>query len=167
MIRKCDKSNSSAIYAIINDAARSYRGIIPADCWHHPYMPMEELRQQIEDGVEFWGREADGALAGVMGLQDKHDVHLIRHAYVASWAQRQGIGTALLRHLETFSDKPLLVGTWANASWAIAFYQKNGYQLVAPAEKDRLLGKYWRIPRRQIETSVVLADTRWRRQPRD
>ncbi len=135
-----------------------------ADCWHHPYMSREELNQEIEDGVVFWGHEADRVLTGVMGIQDKGDVHLIRHAYVVTRARRQGIGTRLLRHLESLSDKPLLVGTWADAGWAITFYEKNAYRLVTTAEKDRLLGKYWRIPKRQIETSVVLADRRWRHQ---
>ncbi len=166
MIRKCDKSDARAIYDIINDAAQVYRGIIPADCWHDPYMSMEELSEEIEDGVVFWGIEADGDLTGVMGTQDKGDVHLIRHAYVTTRARRQGIGTRLLQHLESLTDIPLLVGTWAAAHWAIAFYEKNGYRLVTTSEKDRLLGKYWRIPRRQIETSVVLADPRWgHRQP--
>jgi GNAT superfamily N-acetyltransferase len=166
MIRKCDRSDATAIYDIINDAARAYCGIIPTDCWHDPYMSREALNLEIEDGVVFWGLEADGALTGVMGIQDKGDVHLIRHAYVATHARRQGIGTRLLQHLESLTDKPLLVGTWSAARWAIAFYEKNGYQLVATSEKDRLLGEYWCIPKRQIETSVVLADKRWRHQQR-
>lgn len=168
MIRQCESSDSAAIFAIINDAALSYRNIIPADCWHDPYMSRGQLNQEIKDGVVFWGLDAEGELAGVMGIQDRGNVHLIRHAYVATRSRRQGIGTRLLRHLESLSDKPLLVGTWADASWAIAFYQKNGYRLVTATEKDKLLGKYWRIPTRQIETSVVLADARWRRrQPGD
>lgn len=168
MIRKCGKSDWSAIYHIINDAAAAYRGIIPADCWHDPYMSRDELRQELKDGVVFWGLEAHGALTGVMGLQERSDVDLIRHAYVATRAQRQGIGTQLLQHLESLVDKPLLVGTWADARWAIAFYENNGYRLVPTSEKNWLLGKYWCIPKRQIETSVVLADRRWRRcRPQD
>lgn len=161
-IRQCAPSDSAAVFAVINDAAASYRDIIPADCWRDPYMSMEELTLELDDGVVFWGLETDGRLVGVMGIQDRGDVQLIRHAYVATRARRQGIGTRLLRHLESLSDKPLLVGTWADASWAIAFYQKNGYRLVKTTDKDRLLDNYWRIPRRQIETSVVLADARWR-----
>ncbi len=156
-IRKCGESDATAVCGIINDAAQAYRGIIPADCWHDPYMSGEELSQEIADGVIFWGLEAAGAISGVMGIQNKTGVHLIRHAYVATRARRQGIGTRLLQHLEALTDKPLLVGTWADAHWAIAFYEKNGYRLVRTSEKDRLLGKYWHIPKRQIETSVVLA----------
>ena len=161
MIRKCKLSDLEMIYEIINDAAQAYKGVIPADCWNEPYMPREELERQIEEGVVFWGFETDGELVGVMGLQDRGDVDLIRHAYVKTRARQQGIGTRLLQHLESTTNKPILVGTWADASWAIGFYEKNGYQLLPEAEKTRLLRKYWSISQRQVETSVVLADKKW------
>ncbi len=161
MIRTCKPSDFETIYAIINDAAQAYKGIIPADRWHEPYMARDELTREMEEGVVFGGLERDGALVGVMGIQDRGDVVLIRHAYVATHARRQGIGTRLLQHLESTVERPVLVGTWAAARWAIAFYQKNGYQLVSEVEKDRLLQRYWRIPERQVATSVVLANKRW------
>jgi GNAT superfamily N-acetyltransferase len=145
------------MFSIINDAASAYRGIIPADRWHDPYMPMEELTAQIGDGIVFSGYDEGGKLAGVMGIQDKGDVVLIRHAYVRTSERRKGIGEKLLRHLEAATRKPVLIGTWAAAAWAIRFYEKNGYRVVSRAETDRLLRKYWSIPERQIETSVVLA----------
>ena len=157
MIRKCTESDLMRIFEIINDAAQAYKGIIPEDRWHEPYMPLEELGREIEDGVIFWGLEQDGVLLGVMGIQDKGNVTLIRHAYVQTQAQAQGIGTRLLQHLEGITDKPILIGTWADASWAISFYEKNGYHLVSDQEKDRLLRTYWSIPERQVATSVVLA----------
>ncbi len=161
MIRTCKPSDFETIYAIINDAAQAYKGIIPADRWHEPYMARDELTHEMEEDVVFWGLERDGALVGVMGIQDRGEVVLIRHAYVATRARRQGIGTRLLQHLESTVERPVLVGTWAAARWAIAFYQKNGYQLVSEVEKDRLLQRYWRIPERQVATSVVLANKRW------
>ncbi len=157
MIRQCTKDDFDLMFSIINDAARAYRGIIPDDRWKEPYMPAEELRHEIEDGVVFWGLEQEGQLLGIMGIQDKGDVTLIRHAYVRSRIQKNGIGTRLLRHLEAMTDKPLLIGTWASAGWAISFYAKNAYDLVTEEEKNRLLRKYWSIPERQVETSVVLA----------
>ena len=147
--------------AIVNDAAKAYRGVIPADRWHEPYMPADELAREIAEGVVFWVAEQDGRLAGVMGIQDKGDVALVRHAYVAPTTQRAGVGTSLLRHVEGLVDKPILIGTWAAASWAIDFYRRNGFTVVSSGEKDRLLRTYWSIPTRQIETSVVLADERW------
>src|SRR5687768_17556329 len=147
--------------AIINDAAGAYRGVIPADQWHEPYMPAAQLAKEIAAGVAFWVAEQDGRLAGVMGVQDKGDVALVRHAYVASGTQRSGIGTRLLRHIEALTSKPVLIGTWAAASWAIDFYQRNGFRLIEGDEKDRLLQTYWSISPRQVETSVVLADSRW------
>ena len=158
MIRKCTDTDLNTIFEIINDAAQAYKGIIPDDCWHVPYMPIAELRHEIEDGIVFWGLEHDGQLLGVMGIQDKAEVTLIRHAYVLTRDQQQGIGTRLLRHLESMTGKPILVGTWADAPWAISFYKKNGYTLVSFEEKNRLLRKYWSIPKRQVETSVVLAN---------
>ena len=145
------------MFSIINDAARAYQGIIPADRWHEPYMPMEELTGQIADGIVFSGYEEDSELLGVMGIQDKGDVTLIRHAYVKTSERRKGIGEKLLRFLESTTRKPVLIGTWADATWAIRFYEKNGWHVVSRGEKERLLRKYWSIPERQIETSVVLA----------
>lgn len=146
---------------IVNAAAMAYQGVIPADLWHIPYMPKEELAREIADGIVFWVAENQGRLTGLMGLQDKGAVALVRHAYVAPQMQRTGVGSALLRHVQGRSDKPVLVGTWAAASWAIAFYQRHGFSVLAQINKDALLRKYWSIPRRQLETSVVLADARW------
>ncbi len=160
-MRLCSPSDFETMYSIINDAAQAYKGVIPADRWHEPYMPREELERELADGVVFWGLERDGELVGVMGIQDRGDVHLIRHAYVATHARGQGIGTELLRQLESRVSGPILVGTWAAADWAVSFYEKEGYRLVSNAEKDRLLRTYWRIPERQVETSVVLANERW------
>ena len=161
MIRRSVESDLPAILAIINDAAQAYRGVIPADRWHEPYMPREELEREIAGGVVFWLAEADSRTLGVMGIQDKEDVALVRHAYVAPAVQRKGVGRALLRHLQALTEKPLLIGTWASATWAVDFYVRNGFTLVSQGEKNRLLRKYWSIPDRQIETSVVLADGRW------
>ncbi len=161
MIRRCGSGDLEAIWTIINKAAQAYRGVIPDDCWHEPYMPMEELAEEIAAGVVFWGWEREGRLVGVMGLQDKGEVALVRHAYVHPAHQRQGIGSALVAHLRGLTEKPMLVGTWAAASWAIRFYEKQGFSLVPSREKDRLLRRYWSIPERQIETSVVLADATW------
>ena len=161
-IRACGAADVPALFAIVNDAARAYKGIIPADRWHEPYMPREELEHEIADGVAFWGAERDGRLVGVMGIQDRGDVTLIRHAYVRTAERRQGIGAGLLRHLETLTAKPILIGTWSAATWAIAFYEKHGYRVLPRSEIVRLLRKYWRIPERQVETSVVLADARWK-----
>lgn len=163
MIRVCKESDHNAIFEIINDAAQAYKGVIPQDRWHEPYMSLEELRAQIVEGIVFWGLERDGRLLGVMGIQDKGDVTLIRHAYVSTKTQKHGIGKKLLRHLQSMTDKPILIGTWAAASWAISFYRKNGYTLVSDEEKNRLLRKYWKIPERQVETSVVLANQTWYR----
>lgn len=160
IIRMCTDADFAAIFAIINDAAEAYRGVIPADRWHEPYMPQNELQGEIAAGVAFWGFEEDGRLMGVMGIQDKGDVALIRHAYVSTRLRNRGVGTKLLRFLESKTDKPMLIGTWAAATWAIAFYVKNGYRLVAADEKNRLLKKYWSIPERQVETSVVLAQAK-------
>ncbi len=163
MIRPCGAEDRDAILAIINDAAQAYRGVIPADRWHDPYMSRAELDAEIAAGVVFWGLDRDDALAGVMGIQDKGEVALIRHAYVRSRDRRAGIGGQLLEHLERRTEKPILIGTWAAAAWAISFYEKHGYRLVTPHEKDRLLARYWRIPPRQIETSIVLASPDWQR----
>lgn len=161
MIRQCNKSDFNSVFEIINDAAQAYKGIIPEDRWNEPYMPFEELMREIEDGVVFWGLEHDEGLLGVMGIQHKDDVTLIRHSYVRTQAQKMGIGTKLLRHLESMTEKPVLIGTWAASLWAISFYEKNGYTLVSEEEKNRLLRKYWSIPERQVETSVVLSNQTW------
>ena len=161
MIRRSAEADHGLILAIVNDAAQAYRGVIPADRWHDPYMPAAELEREIAAGVVFWVAEEDGHLLGVMGIQDKGDVALVRHAYVASNLQKKGVGTTLLRHVEGLTSKPILIGTWASASWAIDFYRRNGYTVVSNQVKDRLLQTYWSIPARQIETSVVLADRRW------
>lgn len=163
MIRKCTEADFESIYHIINDAAEAYKGIIPDDRWHDPYMPRDELESEIRDGVVFWGLDEGGKLLGVMGIQDKGDVYLIRHSYVLTRAQKKGIGRRLLRHLEGLTDSPILIGTWKDATWAVSFYQKNGYTLLPEEEKTRLLRKYWSIPERQVETSVVLADKTWMR----
>ncbi len=162
VIREIGASDLPSALAIINDAAQAYRGVIPPDRWHEPYMPAEELAGEIADGVRFWVAEEDACLVGVMGIQDRGEVALIRHAYVAPAAQGKGVGSRLLAHLEALTAKPILIGTWADASWAIAFYRRHGFATVSTAEKERLLRRYWSIPERQIETSVVLADRRWR-----
>ena len=160
-IRQSVDGDFAGILGVINDAAIAYRGVIPADRWHEPYMSESDLEIQIAEGVVFWIAEQGGRLLGVMGIQDKVEIALVRHAYVASTAQRSGVGTKLLRHVESLVDKPILIGTWSAASWAIEFYQRNGFTLVPSGDKDRLLQTYWSIPTRQIETSVVLANQRW------
>jgi N-acetylglutamate synthase-like GNAT family acetyltransferase len=161
IVRPSTGDDFAAILSIINDAASAYRGIIPADRWQEPYMPKDELTKEMSDGVAFWVAEDDGRVVGVMGIQDKGDVALVRHAYVIPGTQRSGIGTTLLHHIEGLVDKPILIGTWATASWAIDFYRRNGFSLVSHSDKERLLRKYWSIPTRQIETSVVLASPAW------
>ena len=160
IIRPCLGDERDAILAIVNAAAEAYRGVIPADRWHDPYMSADELDAEVAAGVAFWGYEDDAALLGVMGLQPVAGVELIRHAYVLPGQQGRGVGTAMLRHLCALSDRPLLVGTWAAAEWAIRFYERNGFALVSEAEKAELLRRYWTIPEGQIETSVVLANQR-------
>jgi GNAT superfamily N-acetyltransferase len=160
-IRRCVQSDFEAIYTIINEAAEAYRDVIPPDRWKTPYMPRDELRHEIEAGVVFWGYEEEADLVGVMGLQDVRDVTLIRHAYVRTARQRQGVGGALLSFLREQTERPVLLGTWADAFWAVRFYETHGFRRVTPEEKNRLLRTYWSIPERQIETSVVLADERW------
>lgn len=161
MIRQCSISDLNTIFEIINDASKAYKGVIPKDRWKEPYMAFEELVSEIEDGVVFWGFEKDGQILGVMGIQNKDEVTLIRHSYVRTKAQKRGIGTDLLKYLEQMTKKPILIGTWATSLWAISFYQKNGYTLVSEEEKNRLLNNYWSIPERQVETSVVLANQTW------
>jgi GNAT superfamily N-acetyltransferase len=150
------------MYAIINDAAQAYRGIIPSDRWRDPYMPMEELISEVADGVQFWGYQpTDSEMIAIMGIQDRGPVYLIRHAYVRTTHRRKGIGSQLLEHLESLTTIPILVGTWADAHWAIRFYQKHRYKLLSAEEKTLLLRRFWNIPERQVETSVVLANPKW------
>ena len=159
MIRVAEPEDIDVVYEIINDAAQAYKGIIPADRWHEPYMTRQELVEQIEDGIQFWCCQEGETIIGVMGVQPKADVTLIRHAYVRSKSRNTGIGSQLLHHLCQLTDTPILIGTWADASWAISFYQRHGFRLVIGEVKDNLLRKYWNIPQRQVETSVVLTNT--------
>jgi len=159
-IRPCEERDIEIIYEIINDAAQAYRGIIPTDRWKEPYMSKDELRHEIDEGVTFWGYIENGELLGVMGMQDIEDVTLMRHAYVRTARRSQGIGGRLLSELLKKTRRPILIGTWAAAVWAVRFYEAHGFCLVSPEEKDRLLKRYWSIPERQIETSVVLAERR-------
>jgi GNAT superfamily N-acetyltransferase len=161
MIRRSDDRDFESIWAIVNDGAQAYKGVIPEDCWAEPYMAASELRHEIADGVDFWGEEEHGELRGVMGIQQVQDVTLIRHAYVRTTRQRQGIGARLLAHLLNLTSNPVLIGTWADASWAIRFYEAHGFKMVHPTQKDLLLKRYWTVSPRQIETSVVLADRLW------
>ncbi|HKY20271.1 MAG TPA: GNAT family N-acetyltransferase [Vicinamibacterales bacterium] len=157
-IRLCRVDEHPAILAIVNAAAERYRGVIPADCWHDPYMPFDQLENDIAGGVTFWGYD-DGhdGLLGVMGIQAVREVELIRHAYIRPGEQGRGVGGTLLRYLENRSRRQILIGTWANAEWAIHFYQKHGYQLAPSTETARLLRTYWTITPRQAEASVVLS----------
>ena len=156
MIRRCTDADVPAIDRIVNEAAEAYRGVIPPDRWHEPYMPRADLEREIAAGVKFWCVEDTSGVVGVMGLQDVKDVTLIRHAYVLVGRQRSGVGSALMKELVANATQPLLVGTWAAADWAIRFYERHGFELVPPPEKDRLLDTYWSIPPRQRDTSVVL-----------
>jgi GNAT superfamily N-acetyltransferase len=156
-IRRCRGDEREEILAIVNAAAEAYRGVIPPDRWHEPYMPREQLDGEIAAGVEFWGYEDYGHLLGIMGIQPVRDVNLIRHAYVVPESQGRGIGGALLEHMLGLATRPMLVGTWADATWAIRFYERYGFEYVGPERTAELLRAYWDIPERQIETSVVLA----------
>ena len=156
IIRVCDEGDFDEIHFIVNEAAQAYRGAIPPDCWHEPYMGRDELSREIESGVRFLGYERDAKLRGVMGMQYVGDATLIRHAYVRASAQRAGVGALLLAEIVATAKPPLLVGTWTAASWAVAFYRKHGFESVSPEQTAALLRRYWKISRRQIETSVVL-----------
>ena len=157
MIYRLSPSEFDSMLNVVNDAAQAYKGVIPEDRWKEPYMPTEELRKEIESGVEFYGWKEDNVLVAVMGIQFVNDVTLIRHAYVLTDHQRRGIGENLLKHFINLArTSEVLVGTWEAAYWAVRFYEKHGFRLVSKEEKDRLLRKYWNIPERQIETSVVL-----------
>jgi GNAT superfamily N-acetyltransferase len=160
MIRQCEAADHEAVCALINDAAVAYRGVIARDRWKDPYMSREELDREVEDRVVFWGFFEGGRLAGV-GDQHVGEVALVRHAYTHTASQGRGIGAALLAHLRGQTDRPMLVGTWKAAVWAVQFYQNRGFRLVGESDKDALLKRYWTVPERQIEESVVLADARW------
>ena len=158
-IQRCSVTEHHAIRSVINDASKVYKGVIPADCWNSPYMSEAELEAEVAAGVLFWGLSVRGALVGVMGLQHRDGVDLIRHSYVRRSWQGQGIGCALLAEVEGYSKGQILVGTWAQATWAISFYQANGYRLLDNSEKSVLLDQYWQIPTRQARASVVLTKT--------
>jgi N-acetylglutamate synthase-like GNAT family acetyltransferase len=160
-IRRCEADDVREVCAVINDGASAYRGVIAPDRWKEPYMPLDELRHEIEEGVVFWCIEEDGRMAAVMGLQPVQDVLLVRHAYTRTERRGSGLGTALLTHLQALAERPMLIGTWKAATWAIAFYERRGFRMVSDEEKNQLLRRYWTIPERQIEESVVLADARW------
>jgi GNAT superfamily N-acetyltransferase len=165
MIRRCDAGDFDALFAVINDGAEAYRGKIPADCWNEPYMPAAELEAELAAGVVFWAYVQDQEIVAVMGLQDVADVTLVRHAYTRTAHQHRGLGSALLDHLRAQTPRPILIGTWKAATWAVRFYERHGFHLVSEAEKRVLLQRYWTVPERQIQESVVLADDRWRTAP--
>lgn len=163
MIVKSDHiKDFHTIFEIINDASIAYKGIIPKDRWKEPYMPKIELETQISEGVEFWNYQENNEILGVMGIQFKQGVTLIRHAYVRTVARKKGIGGKLLKHLTAMTHNPVLIGTWADASWAISFYKKHGFRVLPEKEKNNLLKTYWSIPERQVETSIVLASEDWK-----
>ncbi len=161
VIERCSNDDFEGIWETINQGARAYAGQIPKDRLKEPYMSRDELRHEIASGVVFWGAKSEGELLAVMGTQDVLDVTLVRHAYVKTLYQRGGLGSRLLAHLRALTTRPILIGTWADAVWAIAFYQRHGFRIVSQVEKDSLLRKYWQVPDRQIETSIVLADASW------
>jgi len=161
MIRKGDAGEIAVIADVINDGARAYKDVIPPDRWQEPYMPMDYLTSEVGAGVEFWVDDLAGELVGVMGIQDVKDVTLIRHAYVRTSSRRAGTGSKLIKFLQDLTTRPLLIGTWTDATWAIDFYKKHGFQMITGTEKDALLDIYWTLPQRQIEESIVLADQRW------
>jgi GNAT superfamily N-acetyltransferase len=160
-IRPCAAADFDEVYAVCNDAARAYWGVIAEDRWKEPYMPAAELASEIDAGVRFFGAFDDRTLVGVMGIQAVDDVALIRHAYIRTSRQGSGVGSALLEHLRSLADGPLLVGTWRAATWAVRFYERRGFRLVGDGERESLLRRYWRVPERQVDESVVLADARW------
>jgi N-acetylglutamate synthase-like GNAT family acetyltransferase len=165
IIRACTSADVQEMAAIINDSAVAYKGVIPADRWHEPYMSLEEINHEIAAGVRFSGYLEDGVLLGVMGIQDVKDVTLIRHAYVQTIARNRGVGGKLLACLRGQTHRPVLIGTWSAATWAIRFYERHGFTVVTEREKNLLLKKYWTVPDRQIATSVVLVDEKSKREP--
>ena len=160
-IRRARPDESIAVAALIEEAAAVYRGVIPSDCWHEPYMPVDELVREVDDGVRFWVLEQSGRVVAVMGLQRVRDVALIRHAYVLPAQQGRGHGSALLARLRELTEQPMLVGTWRAAVWAVRFYRHRGFSLLDPLDAGPLLRSYWSVPARQRKASVVLADARW------
>jgi N-acetylglutamate synthase-like GNAT family acetyltransferase len=162
VVRRCDTGDFEDVLGVINDGAVAYKGEIPADCWKDPYMPATELADELAAGVVFWGCEEQGVLSAVMGLQDVQDVTLIRHAYTRTTRQHQGLGSQLLAHLTGLTDRPVLIGTWKAATWAVAFYERHGFCRVSERETRELLARYWNVPERQVQESVVLVDARWR-----
>jgi GNAT superfamily N-acetyltransferase len=161
LIRQCTGADADEICGVINDGAEAYRGVIPADRWHDPYMPLDHLWAEIDAGVTFWAAGDGHRIDAVMGIQAVQDVALVRHAYTRTASQGRGLGSALLAHLRALTPRPILIGTWAAATWAIRFYERHGFHLVTPEEKVSLLRRYWTVPDRQIEESVVLVDDRW------
>ncbi len=161
MIRKCRSSDFERIYEIINDAAEAYKGAIPSECWKEPYMSRDELKAELDEGIKMWGYEENGILVGVMGIQHRDNVTLIRHAYVSSARQNQGIGGKLLSYLRGLTAEPILIATWSKAAWAIRFYEKHGFRVVSREKGDRMQRKYWSSPEIKIKASVVLADEKW------
>jgi N-acetylglutamate synthase-like GNAT family acetyltransferase len=160
-LSKCDREDFNTIYEIINNAAIAYKGVIPDDMWHEPYMTKDQLKKQIDQGVDFWRYKEHDKILGVMGIQLKGEVTLIRHAYVRTEARNKGIGSKLLENLCVISKTPVLIGTWADAKWAVKFYENHGFRILPEVEKNDLLRKYWTISERQVETSVVLASADW------
>ena len=161
MIRKSFPSDFERIYEVINDAAQAYKQIIPAEYWKEPYMSRDELRHELDEGIEMWGYEESGKLVGVMGIQHRQNVTLIRHAYVSTSRQNQGIGGKILSHLIDLTTEPVLIATWSKAIWAVRFYEKNGFKLLSREEGNQLQRKYWASPEIKIKASVVLADEKW------
>ena len=161
MIRKCNASDFERIYEIINDAAHAYKGVIPEEYWKEPYMSRDELMRELDEGIEMWGYEQNAKLIGVMGIQHRQGVTLIRHAYVCTTRQNQGIGGKLLSYLIELTEEPILIATWSNAIWALRFYEKHGFRLVSREEGNRLQRKYWASPEIKVNASVVLANEKW------
>jgi GNAT superfamily N-acetyltransferase len=161
-IAPCEPSDVPLVFEIINESAMAYKGVIPADAWHEPYMPMAELTAEISRGVRFFGYRLERDLVAVMGIEDVKDVTLIRHAYVRPAHRRAGFGRALLAALCTLTERPVLIGTWKAATWAIRFYEKNGFAVVDGGKRKQLLDTYWAVPERQKEVAVVLADAKAR-----
>ena len=159
MLRPCAQADADQILAVINDGAEAYRGVIPEDCWHEPYMSKSELQRELDAGVRFWCIDDSGPIDAVMGIQNVLDVALIRHAYTRTLGQGKGFGGRLLTHLAGQSDRPILIGTWTSAAWAIRFYEARGFERVTPVEKERLLKRYWTVSERQVAESVVLRST--------
>ncbi len=157
MISEYTKSDNSKILYVINNAAARYKGIIPDNCWHEPYMSKQELVDELADGVHMFGYHLNNKLIGVIGIQKIKDVVLIRHAYTLTSYQGKGIGSALLEYLlKKNKNSRLLVGTWRNAAWAVRFYEKFDFILHTKDRSTLLLKRYWKIPSKQIKNSVVL-----------